>query len=128
MQNKENVTEILATVIESIREKKGEEIVTINLAKLENSITDYFIICHGSSNRQVDAIAENVERKLRSVHKEHALYKEGVKQAEWILLDYSNIIVHVFQKEIRDHYKLEELWADGDITIIDDEADKPKQK
>lgn len=121
MQKNKNVTEIVACIIESIKEKKGEEIVTIDLTKLENTITDYFIICHGNSNRQVDSIAEGIERKLKTDYNEHVFYKEGVQQAEWILLDYFNIVVHVFQKDIRHHYKLEELWADGEITTVSNE-------
>lgn len=120
MQNKNNTTDILNSIIEGMKEKKGVDIVKIDLRKTENSITDYFIICHGSSNRQVDAIADHIENTLKNEHQERLIYKEGVKQAEWILLDYFNIIVHIFQKDTRNLYKLEELWADGEITKFND--------
>lgn len=121
MQGQNKSHEILNCIIEGIKEKKGEEIVKINLESLENAVTDYFIICHANSNRQVDAIADNIEKNLRKQYQEHVFHKEGASQAEWILLDYSNIVVHVFKKDVRYNYKLEELWGDGELTRISDQ-------
>jgi ribosome-associated protein len=120
MQKNETSNEIVNSIIEGIKEKKGENIVAIDLHELENAVTDHFIICHGSSNRQVDAIADHIEKKLRKQYHESVFHKEGEQQANWILLDYSNFVVHIFQKDVRERYKLEELWADGKTTVIND--------
>ncbi len=118
-QNEEK--KLLESIIEGIREKKGEEIVQISLLELENSITDYFVICHAQSGRQVDAIADNIEKRLHKNFNEQVIHKEGFSQAEWILLDYSNIVVHVFQKDVRNQYQLEDLWGDGKFTRFNDQ-------
>lgn len=123
MQHRTKENDIIDSIIEGIREKKGKDIVKINLENLEYAVTDYFIICHAQSTRQVDAIAEYVEKSLRNKYQEHVVHKEGASQAEWILLDYSNIVVHVFQEEIRNTYKLEELWGDGDVIHLGNEKE-----
>ncbi|ALO14947.1 Ribosomal silencing factor RsfS [Salinivirga cyanobacteriivorans] len=120
MQGQNKPGDIINCIIEGIKEKKGEEIVKLDLKNLEQAVTDYFIICHANSNRQVDAIADHVEKNLRKQYQEHVLHKEGTSQAEWILLDYANIVVHVFKKDVRNTYKLEELWGDGELTRISD--------
>lgn len=120
MQGQNKPNDIINCIIEGIKEKKGEEIVKINLLNLDKAVTDYFIICHANSNRQVDAIADHVEKILRKQYHEHVVHKEGFAQAEWILLDYSDVIVHVFKKDVRNTYKLEELWGDGELTRISD--------
>ena len=107
-------------IIEAIREKKGKEIVTINLSKIENSICDCFIICHGDSYTQVDAITESVERKLKNVAGLRAHHIEGLQNSQWVLMDFFDILVHVFQKDFRTFYNLEELWADGEMVRVDD--------
>lgn len=105
-------------IIEAIQEKKGHQIVTINLSEVENSICDYFIICHGESVTQVGAIAESIEQKLKKEAKIRAHHVEGVQNSQWVLMDYFDILVHVFQEEYRSFYKLEELWADGKVTEV----------
>ncbi len=107
-------------IIEAIREKKGKEIVTINLSKIENSICDCFIICHGDSYTQVDAITESVERKLKDDAGLRAHHIEGLQNSQWVLMDFFDILVHVFQKDFRTFYNLEELWADGEMVRVDD--------
>lgn len=121
MHQQSEEKKLLESIIEGIKEKKGEEIVQINLRELENSVTDFFIICHAQSGRQVDAIADNVEKKLRKNLNEHVIHKEGFSQAEWVLLDYSNIVVHVFHKDARNQYQLEDLWGDGKFTRFNDQ-------
>lgn len=108
-------------IIESIREKKGKNIINIDLTNLNNSICDYFIISHGESNTQVRAIAQNIEEKVKKHLKHNAFHTEGYENAQWILLDYITVVVHIFQESTRDYYKLEELWADGILTIYPDE-------
>jgi ribosome-associated protein len=105
-------------ILEAIREKKGHEIVSIDLSEVENSICDCFIICHGESVTQVGAITESIERKLKDEALIKAHHVEGLQNSQWVLLDYFDILVHVFQEEFRAFYRLEELWADGKVTKV----------
>jgi ribosome-associated protein len=105
-------------IVEAIQEKKGHQIVTINLSEVENSICEYFIICHGESVTQVGAIVESVEKKLKEEGRIRAHHVEGLQNSQWVLLDYFDILVHVFQEAYRSFYKLEELWADGKVTEV----------
>ena len=105
-------------ILEAIKEKKGHEIVSIDLSEVENSICDCFIICHGESVTQVGAITESIERKLKEVALIKAHHVEGLQNSQWVLLDYFDILVHVFQEEFRAFYRLEELWADGKVTKV----------
>jgi ribosome-associated protein len=108
-------------IIESIREKKGRNIINIDLTKLNNSICEFFIISQGESNTQVRAIAQNIEEKVKKHLKQNVFHAEGYENAQWILLDYNSVVVHIFQEKTRDYYKLEELWADGLLTVYPDE-------
>jgi ribosome-associated protein len=105
-------------IIEAIMEKKGHQIVSIDLSEVENSICECFIICHGESVTQVGAISDSIEKKM----KEEALIRphhvEGLRNSQWVLLDFFDILVHVFQEEYRSFYRLEELWADGKVTRV----------
>lgn len=111
-----NVVQRKELILEAIREKKGHEIVSIDLSEVENSICDFFIICHGESVTQVGAITESIEKKLKQEALTRAHHVEGLQNSQWVLLDYYDILVHVFQEEFRFFYKLEELWADGKIS------------
>lgn len=106
-------------IIQAIQEKKGKEITSIDLSEVENSICDCFIICHGDSNTQVDAITGSIEKKLKEDVGIRAHHVEGLRNSQWVLMDYFDILVHVFQKEFRTFYNLEELWADGEIVKLD---------
>ena len=108
------------SILEGLFSKKGKEVTEINLAEVENSICKYFIICHGESNTQVRAISDSIEEKVKEVLNISAWHKEGKENLQWVLLDYIDIIVHIFQKPYRDYYNLEELWADGKIKQIED--------
>ena len=108
-------------IIESIREKKGTNIINIDLTKLNNSICEFFIISQGESNTQVRAIAQNIEEKVKKHLKLNAFHTEGYENSQWILLDYNSVVVHIFQEKTRNYYKLEELWADGLLIIYPDE-------
>ena len=111
-------------IIECIKEKKGLNIVSIDLSKIEHAVCDYFIITHADSDTQVRAIAKHIEEILNEKHHFKPLHTEGYENAQWVLLDYGSIIVHIFQEEIRKYYKLEELWADAEVEIISEpEAD-----
>jgi ribosome-associated protein len=122
MSKKNNSAKKLADiVIEGIQEKKGIEIVRLDLTGLLHSVADYYIICHGNNKPQVEAIADSVMRHVDSKTGEDPWQKEGIENAEWILLDYVDVVVHIFQKERREFYKLENLWADAGIKRIADE-------
>lgn len=118
--NKDHNKEVvIQNIIEGILDKKGHEIVDINLSALENSICDNFIICHGTSGRQVDAIAQSVEKMVKENTGEKPWHKEGYQNAEWILLDYVDVVVHIFNEQTRKFYNLEGLWADAKIKTIE---------
>lgn len=108
--------ELLNVIIEAISEKKGEDIVSLNLSKIDGTVTDFFVITNANSSTQVDAIAHEVERTTREKLKQKVWKKEGYENSQWILLDYGSVVVHVFQTPYREFYKLEELWADAEIT------------
>ena len=111
---------LLNIIIESIKEKKGREIVSINLTKTGSSVCDYFVICHADSTTQVGAIAESVGRKVKEGLKLNPGHMEGLQNAQWILMDYASIVLHIFQTEYRTFYALEDLWADGIIIKYED--------
>ena len=98
---------------------KGENISIIDLREIENTVCDYFILCDGTSNTQVSAIAASIQKNVSKSLKDKPWHVEGESNAEWILIDYVNIVVHVFQKHVRQFYNLEELWGDGKITNIE---------
>jgi ribosome-associated protein len=109
---------VVELIIEGLKEKKGKEIVSIDISKFENSVCNYFIICHGDSTTQVSALAQWVEKTLEEQLNEKVWKKQGFENAQWILLDYIDVVVHVFLKESRDFYNLEGLWADGKVKRI----------
>jgi ribosome-associated protein len=111
---------LLGSVVKGIFEKKGKDVLKIDLRKLENRIADYFIICHGSSTTQVDTICDSVEDTVRKVAGEKPLHIEGLDNCFWVLLDYGNVIVHIFLEEYRNFYSLESLWADASIEAMED--------
>lgn len=123
MKKKENPTDekLLEVIIESIREKKGKKIVSIDLRKIENSIFDYFIICHGTSTTHVSAISDNIEIKPKELLGIKPAHVEGIQNSLWVLLDFSGVVVHIFLEEQRAFYRLEDLWADGKVKIYEDE-------
>ena len=113
---------LLKSIVKGIFEKKGKDVLKIDLRKLENPVTDFFVICHGSSAAQVDAICDSVEDTVRDVAGEKPLHVEGLDNCFWVLLDYGNVIVHIFQEEYRNFYSLESLWADATIKSIEDKT------
>ena len=106
-------TKIIKTIISAIQEKKGEHIISMDLRKINEAVADFFIICEGSSQPQVRAIAENVEAKVREICDEKPYHHEGMKALQWVLIDYVNVVVHVMLPENRKFYRLEEMWSDA---------------
>ncbi|MBE9509591.1 MAG: ribosome silencing factor [Bacteroidetes bacterium] len=113
------IKDLLDTIREGILQKKGQEIVNLDFAELENTVCSNFIICQGNSNIQVEAITQSVRKIVKEELNENPRHIEGLENAHWILMDYGDVLVHIFQKEFRDFYKLEELWADAKIEKID---------
>lgn len=112
----EQTTSLLDAIIDGMQEKKAKNITIVNLSDVENSVCDFFVICDADSKTHVEAIADSIEEIVRKKTGEKPFHAEGYENAEWILIDYINIVAHVFQKEIRDYYNLEALWADAEIT------------
>lgn len=114
--------ELLKAVLNGISEKKGQNPAVIDLRKTGNSISDYYVVCHGSSNTNVSAIAESVVDEVRIKTGDKPRHLEGKREAEWIVVDFFDVVVHVFQEEYRNHYEIEELWADADIKYIEENS------
>ncbi len=106
-------------IIEAIQDTKGEDVLIFDLSHIENSVAETFIICSGNSNTQVSAIAGNIEKKVRNELKERPWHVEGTDNAMWVLVDYVTVVVHIFQKQIREYYDIEELWGDAKITKVE---------
>jgi ribosome-associated protein len=106
---------MMKMAVHGLQEKKGVDIISIDLRKIGSSFADFFVICNGGSNRQIDALADSVEEVMLKSLKEKPKHREGSDTSEWVLLDYYSVVVHIFSKEQRDFYGLEELWGDGEI-------------
>jgi len=109
---------LITEIIKGIEDVKGENISILDLREIENTVCDYFIVCDGNSNTQVSAISGSIQKKVSKTLKDKPWHVEGENNAEWVLLDYVNIVVHVFQKQVREFYNLEGLWGDAKITNI----------
>jgi len=107
-------------IVNGMLEKKANDITVLDLRKLKTSMADFFVICHATSDKQVVAIADSVEETVRKSTGEKPWHVEGRELSEWILLDYFDIVVHVFKKDMRDFYGIEELWSDADITRVEE--------
>ena len=110
--------DLIAVIFQGIEEVKGENIQLLDLRDIENTVCDYFIICSGNSNTQVKAISGSIQKTVSKQIKDKPWHIEGENNAEWVLMDYVHVVVHVFQKEIRDYYDIESLWGDAKITEI----------
>lgn len=108
-------------VVEGLQEIKGENITVLDLREIENAVTDFFIIAEGNSNTQVNSLADSVHKVVRENVGDKPWHIEGRDNSEWVLMDYVTVVVHVFQKGIREFYDLEGLWGDAEITIIEND-------
>ncbi|ARV09151.1 ribosome silencing factor [Winogradskyella sp. PC-19] len=114
-----NADQLITTIISGIEDVKGKEIILLDLREIENTVCDYFIICEGTSNTQVNAIVSSIQKQVSKTTKDKPWHIEGTDNAEWILMDYVNVVVHVFQKHIREYYDIESLWGDAKTTQIE---------
>jgi len=110
--------DLIAVIIKGIDDVKGENIQLLDLREIENTVCDYFIICSGNSNTQVNAISGSVQKVVSKEIKDKPWHIEGQANSEWVLMDYVNVVVHIFQKHVRDFYDIESLWGDAKITEI----------
>jgi ribosome-associated protein len=118
-KEKTSADQLITTIISGIEEVKGKDIVILDLREIENTVCDYFLVCEGTSNTQVNAIVNSIQKVVSKTLKDKPWHTEGTDNAEWVLMDYVNVVVHVFQKHIREHYDIESLWGDAKITEIE---------
>lgn len=101
-----------------MQEKKAQDIVVLDLRRVRNAVADYFVICSGSSDKQLEAISDSIDEEVSRTLRENPWHTEGKNNKEWMLLDYINVVAHVFRKDKRQFYALEQLWGDAEITEI----------
>ena len=120
MANKQvSADQLITAILSGIEDVKGKDINILDLREIDNTVCDYFIICEGTSNTQVNAIVNSIQKKVSKELKDKPWHIEGSDNAEWVLLDYVNVVVHVFQKHIREYYDIESLWGDAKTTVIE---------
>lgn len=120
MQNgKPSADELISLILQGIEEVKGLEINLLDLRDIENTVCDYFVLCNGTSNTHVNAIVNSIQKTVSKGIKDKPWHVEGSDNAEWVLLDYVNIVVHVFQKQVREFYDIEGLWGDAKVTLVE---------
>ena len=119
MNNNVDKQVLIDHIVSAIQDVKGEDIMIFDLSEIENSVAETFIICTGNSNTQVNAISGSVEKQVRNELGERPWHVEGTENAMWVLVDYISVVVHIFQRETRSFYDLEELWGDAKITLVE---------
>ncbi len=113
MKKNKGTDQLITEIVRGIEEIKGQDIEILDLREIENTVCDYFVICNGTSNTQVNAIVNSVQKLVSKALQEKPWHVEGSNNAEWVLLDYVHVVVHVFQKQIREFYNIEGLWGDA---------------
>ena len=119
-ENNMTAQEVIKQIIEGIQDKKGKSIVVVDMLGLGNSICDYFVICQGNSPTQVNAIAGSIEDTLRINCGKKPYAVDGLRNSQWVAMDYGDVLVHIFLPDVRTFYDIEHLWADAKITSIPD--------
>ena len=118
-KNKITADQLITAIIGGIEDVKGQDINILDLRDIENTVCDYFVVCEGTSNTQVSAIVNSIQKKVSREVKDKPWHVEGEENAEWVLIDYVYVVVHVFQKHIRAYYDIESLWGDAKSTHIE---------
>ena len=113
-----NEDALISNIVLGIDNVKGLDVSLLDLRDIENTVCSYFVVCTGSSNTHVNAIVSAIKKTVSKELKEKPFHTEGNENAEWVLIDYVNVVVHVFQKQTRDYYNIEELWGDAKTTKI----------
>ena len=112
------IKSLVDVIVKGMQEKKAENVTVVDLRNIDNAVCDFFVISNANSNTQVNAIADSVQKETLEILGDKAWQKEGTETAEWILMDYVNVVAHIFQTPTREFYALEELWGDAEITKI----------
>jgi len=107
-------------VVKGMQEKKALEIVVMDLREVKNAVADFFVICSGTSDKQLAAICDSIEEEVSKEFGEDPWHREGKQNKEWMLIDYINVVAHVFRKDKRSYYALEKLWGDAEITEVEE--------
>ena len=115
-----NSETLSGVIVKGMQEKKASDIVVMDLRKIKNAVADFFVICSGNSDKQLDAISDSIDAEVFKKFQENPWHTEGKNNKEWMLLDYIDVVAHVFRKDRREFYALERLWGDADITEIED--------
>ena len=124
MKKNKETDQLITEIVRGIEEIKGQDIEILDLREIENTVCDYFVICNGTSNTQVNAIVNSVQKLVSKTLREKPWHVEGSNNAEWVLLDYVDVVVHVFQKQIREFYNIEGLWGDATSLKINTSTKK----
>lgn len=114
-----NADQLISVILSGIEDVKGLGINILDLREIENTVCDYFIVCEGTSNTHVNAIVNSIQKKVSKETKDKPWHVEGSDNAEWVLMDYVNVVVHVFQKHVREYYDIESLWGDAVTTEVE---------
>ena len=124
MKKNKGTDQLITEIVRGIEEIKGQDIEILDLREIENTVCDYFVICNGTSNTQVNAIVNSVQKLVSKALQEKPWHVEGSNNAEWVLLDYVHVVVHVFQKQIREFHNIEGLWGDARSLKIETSTKK----
>lgn len=117
-------TNLVDLVVKGMQEKKGHSITIVDLRNIKSAVADYFVICSANTDTQIDAIRNSVEEEVYKASGQEVWMKEGLQNREWILLDYADVVAHIFRTDRREFYGLEDLWGDAEITVLDDDTGK----
>ena len=118
-KTKASSDELITLILQAIEEVKGIDINLLDLREIENTVCNYFIICNGTSNTHVNAIVNSIQKTVSKGIKDKPWHVEGSENAQWVLMDYVDVVVHVFQKQIREFYDIEGLWGDAKISVVE---------
>lgn len=118
-KTKASSDELIALILHGMEDVKGVDINLLDLREIENTVCDYFIICTGTSNTHVNAIVSSIQKTVSKAMGDKPWHVEGSQNGEWVLMDYVNVVVHVFQKHIREFYDIEGLWGDAKVTMVE---------
>lgn len=122
------VEKLTQAIVRGMQEKKAQDIVIMDLRSVRNAVADFFVICSGTSDKQLAAISDSVEEETMKTEEQEPWHKEGKQTKEWMVLDYIDVVAHVFRKDKRGYYALEKLWGDAEITTVEDEPSTTVKK
>lgn len=119
-KKKQDSEKLADLVVKGMQEKKASDIVVMDLRQVKNAVADFFVLCSGNSDKQLNAISDSVDEFVYKDLKENPWHTEGKNNKEWMLLDYISVVAHIFKKDRREFYSLEKLWGDAKTTVVED--------